>query len=89
MDKFFTPGGDWPPLEEYDKMETWEIPAEIAFIKKDLARFEKSSDPKKRALINPAHNRLRLLIQLLSEKSGRPIQVLWEQYDIPDWGPPF
>lgn len=70
----------WPPISAYGDMAAWELSIEISFINKDLAVFEQSKDPKKRALLVEARNRLNLLFILFSEKTGHSLESVRKMY---------
>lgn len=76
------PESYWPPISEYTDMELHELSVEISMIKKNYDSFKKFDDQKNRRLTIQAKNRLELLIQLYSVKSGRNIESVRKMFGV-------
>jgi len=64
----------WPPMSSYSDMHLGALSTEITLIRDDFEYFKQRSDPKSKRLANEARNRLGLLFQLYSKRSGMSIE---------------
>lgn len=77
---WWEPGALWKPIDAYFSMDISQLTFEIAMLKKDLKKFEQSNKPKEKALVVEARNRLNVLFQLYSKKTGRSLKSVLEDH---------
>lgn len=70
----------WPPISDYEDMAAYELGNEIGLIRMELADYKQSDNPRDRALVVEARNRLNVLLLLYAEKSGRSLESVIEMY---------
>jgi len=73
----------WPTISSYYDMPLHRLSTEIALMRKDLEYYKSRNDEKSHRLAVEAYNRLNVLFQLYSEKSGRPLETVRDMYGNP------